>query len=153
MKRMISIISLLFLSLAHGAPVIITCDQNAQLLSRLFETHWQPNSNGPYKFVSLAEKAMRDATLSGALHSITGELPADQNPHLKFSSIVLQDVPHYNLWQIDCRYVIQNSEMQDEADHYLHMTAAVSDDDDQCIKMTNQTVFCVTKTRQPKKRP
>jgi hypothetical protein len=141
MKNIISIVSLLFLSLAQGAPVIVTCDQNAQILSQLFEKHWQPNTTGPYRFISIAEKNMRDEMLSGALHSITGELPTDQNPHLKFSSVVLQDVPDYGVWQVDCRYVIQNPEMEDEFG-YLHMTAAVSDYDYHCSQINDQTVFC-----------
>lgn len=140
----LALVSTVFMSAGMAKNITIRCDQNPQSLENIFTNHWQQNSSGPYKYISIANKIMGDRNLIGAVHAMTTTLPADKNPHLSFLEISANNIEHYQLWHVDCQYRIGNKIIEDLGNN-LHMTVGISNYDYNCRKIDYRTVECVGK--------
>jgi hypothetical protein len=129
----------LIISVSQADQAEISCIQNTVILNDAFTFHqWKYLPNQHYYL-----SAITVPPFSGALHTLTNYLPNNKNPHLHFFDLQVENIPHYGIWQIDCRYYIGNPFLQDLSDGYLHMTTTVNNYDYFCKKHNRFSARCI----------
>lgn len=134
------VLSCLVSHVCAASVLNIVCEQNTGALSQLFEQNWEelPNKN----YLSYVRREMSDQLFTGALHTKNKMLPSDKNPHLNYAGLALSRISHYQLWQVDCYYNIDNPQVQDLEDGYLHMTLSLDANLYHCKQIENKSVVC-----------
>lgn len=143
-------LNLVFLLLVSSSSIFanainVYCEQNSEILSYHFAHNWQYNSSGPYNYISIVNRFMGDLEFTGTLHSKINQMPMDKNPGLQFNAITLQNIEHYGLWQIACRYQIKNPFIEGLLDRELFMISTLSVVNYTCKRITSSQVTCQKK--------
>jgi hypothetical protein len=133
-------LSWMMVSFASQQDEVVICPMDVTSLSHSFEKNWERLPERNY-FGSYVLVALGNHQFTGALHTLSPELPNDVNPHLSYAQLKVTKVAHYGVWNIDCQYRIGSAMMSDLDDGYLHMTTTV-DVSRHCKKVDAITTVC-----------
>lgn len=113
-NAILAVTLLMFSNVLSAGVIIITCDQNAALLSQQFSQRWSHNTLFPW-WSSYADDTMSGIFFVGGMRTSTGILPKDRNPHLVFSYAIANRFDTA-LFSAICVYHVGNSNMYDQDD-------------------------------------
>lgn len=138
----VCILSLLFTSILNAeTQKMIVCPVAFITLS------WEWNKVYKRYLSDVHVKSQSGDNFMGVLASTTSNRPSDLAPRLGPPTMYVEYIHDRNIWLIDCKYTIGNSEIEDITDGMFHMRAQVKDETVNCSVLDNVAICNLTGSR------